>query len=50
MQRPWCLFPRDEFCSLRDKAQDYSLNNAQDTEGFGRKVAPNSIANDHQVV
>lgn len=38
------------FGSLRDKAQDYSLNSAQDTEGFRQKLAPNSIAKDLQVV
>lgn len=33
IKRTWSLFHKDEFYSLRDKAQDWSLNNSQDLGG-----------------
>lgn len=32
MQSTWDLFHKDGFCSLRHKAQDWVLNNAEDMQ------------------
>lgn len=41
MQNTWSLFYKDKFYSLRNKAQDWGLNNVQDIEEIQMEASKN---------